>query len=191
MMHVVIDDRDAARAERACVSSAACDVVEQTEPHRAAAFRVMAGRPHHRHRRAIGSGHHALDRVDRGAGGEPRDFVRLGRRERVRVERHRATRCFRNATDVIGIVHARELLVGRGARRHDFGALPAPAIRDGIEHFGALRPFGMARRRLMLRKTVGVNQDDRQRIADCRLRDADCATVGPRGARGRARTPRR
>ena len=104
--------------------------------------------------------HHALDRVDRRAGGQQRDLVRLGRRVGVGIELPGASGRLRDLTQVLAIVDPRELLGGRRARRDDFGAALAPAVGDGVHDFGALGALGMAGRRLMFGETIGRDQDD-------------------------------
>ena len=53
-------------------------VVEQAEAHRAVGERMVPGRPHEAERRAVLAGEHAVDRVARRAGREPRDVERGG-----------------------------------------------------------------------------------------------------------------
>jgi hypothetical protein len=57
-------------------------------------------------------------------------------------------------------VHSRELFARGRPRRDDFRATRSPAIRDGVHHLGALRPFRMTGRGLMLGEALGVNEDD-------------------------------
>ena len=75
VVHVVVDDRHLVRAERPRVRRADGDVVEQAEPHRAAAFRVVPRRPHERRRRDVRRRHHPLDGIHHRAGGQERDLV--------------------------------------------------------------------------------------------------------------------
>ena len=65
------------------------DVVEQAEPHRPVGLGVMARRPDQRQRRLAGL-ERVTRRVDRRAGRQQRDLVRLRARERIGIEHHGA-----------------------------------------------------------------------------------------------------
>jgi hypothetical protein len=98
--------------------------------------------------------------VDGGARRQQRDLVRFGRCIRVGIERRRAAGGFRHPAQVLGSVHARELLVGRRTRRHDLDAPRAPASGDGIHDLGALGTLGVAGRRLMFGEAIGMHEED-------------------------------
>ena len=116
VVDVVVDDGDAGRAERARMRGGNRDVVEQAEAHRAVPFRVVARRPHQRHRRQMRRADHPLDGVDARARREQRDLVRFRRRVGVGIERRRAARRLRNPAQVLAVVDARQLLVASPAR---------------------------------------------------------------------------
>jgi hypothetical protein len=129
-------------------------VVEQAEPHRPIAFRMMARRPDQRQGGDVRRGHHPLHRVDGRARGQQRDLVRFGRRIRVRIERRRAVDRLRETAEVLGGMNARELLAARLARRDDLDAPRAPSSGHGVHDLGALGALGMARRRLVFGEAV-------------------------------------
>jgi hypothetical protein len=158
---------DLGRALARAVRGGDGDVVVETEAHRAIALGVVPRRPHRAHRGLVRIAHHALDRVDRRAGGEQRDFVRFRRRVRVRIQLRGLARPFRDPPQVVGAVDARQLLARRLARSDDLEAALAPARRDGVHDLGPFGPFGMPGRRLVLGEAVGVNQDDGH--SNCRL----------------------
>ena len=110
--------------------------------------------------------HHALRRVHRRAGGQPRDFIRVGRGVGVRIERHRLPGRFRNLRQVVIVVDAGELLACCERRRRHFHTAIPPACRDDIHRLGPLRALGMSGRRLVLDEPVRMNQDERHRRHD-------------------------
>ena len=85
--------------------------------------------------------------------------MRLGRRERVRVERDGPPRRGRNRRDVLGGVDARELLARGDVGRRDFPPSRPPAGGDDLHDFGALGALGVAGRHLMFHEAVGGDQD--------------------------------
>ena len=162
VMDVDVHDRDAIDTLSAQRRRSDRDVVVETESHRAFGFRVMAGRPHERERR-LACLPRVSGRVDSGAGGEHGHGVRLGAGERVRVEHRRPAGRRRDPIEVRRAVHALEFLARRRARRlHGTSAL---GERRGhrVEHFGAFRPLGMARRRDVFRELRRSKQDHGRR----------------------------
>src|SRR5690349_22900892 len=100
------------------------DVVEQTEPHGARAFGVVPrgtyqckGAP-----AFVLRVEDMIDGGDRRAGGKPRNLVAAGRGEGVRIESHGAAGRLAKKTDVIRIVHARELGLRRRHRSQHLAA---------------------------------------------------------------------
>ena len=129
VMDVPVDDRHSLDAERILrVTGRDRNVVEDAEPHRVAAQRVVAGRPDQR--KASG-----LDRRDRASCGQPRRFPGGRPGERVAVQPglfvDRGDRL-----DVCSVVGALDLLA---ARPHAF----APAAERLEEDREPLGPLGM------------------------------------------------
>src|SRR5262249_32913862 len=81
----------------------------------------------------------------------------------VRIQRHRLPRRLGNPAQVLGVVHASELLARGRARRDDLDALGLPALRHHFHDLGTLGPLWMARRRLVLGETIGMDEDDGHR----------------------------
>ncbi len=161
MMHVVVDDGHALRAQRAGVGGRNGDVVVDAEPHGPGALGMMAGRTHQRDRLQMRFPHDPLNRIDGRSRREPGDLGGFGRGVRVRIEHGRAAGGSGNALEIGRVVHAGELLVGRERRGHDLAALPPPFVRDHVHHVGALGALRMPGRRLMLGKSFGRDQDER------------------------------
>ena len=57
-----------------------------------------------------------------------------------------------NGVEVRRAMHEGQFIAGRGARFGDGTALGGPPLRHAIEHLGALRPLGVARRRHVMTK---------------------------------------
>ena len=123
VMHVVVDDGDACRAERARVRRGNRDVVEETESHRAVALGVVAGRPHERECPRMRVADHVFHGIDGGASSQQRDAHESAT---VNVSGSKDTARpavgEQSAADSRLVVNARELLVARGARRDDLSA---------------------------------------------------------------------
>ena len=167
VVDVVVDDGDLRGTLRAGVGGRNGDVVEQAEAHRAVALGVVSRRADHRHGGLVRSAHHPLDGVDGGAGGEQRDLVRFRRRVGVGIDLRGLAGGFRHPPDVFAIVHAGELLDRRRARCDDLGPLLTPRGGHRVHDLGPLGTLGMARRRLVLGESIGMNQD--HEVSSCRL----------------------
>ena len=128
-MDVPVDDRHSLDAERVLrVAGRDRDVVEDAEPHRVPAQRVVAGRADQRE----ASG---LDRRDRASCGEPRRFPGGRPGEGVAVQPRlfvdRGDRLdVRDVVDALDLLPARPYAAGRAAQR----------LEEDREPFG---PFGM------------------------------------------------
>ena len=106
VVHVVVDDRDPREPElRLRVARRDRHVVEHAEAHRAVGERVVAGRPDEREAAAI-------DRLQGDPGREHGSLPRRLGRDGVAVEEERQLDRLQER-EVIGRVHARQLLVRR------------------------------------------------------------------------------
>jgi hypothetical protein len=177
VVNVVVDDRDAIGAKRARMRGGNGDVVEETESHRPVALCMMAGRTDQGERAAVRSAHDALDSPDCGAGREKRDLVRVGRREGVGIERNRLSCGLRQLPHIVGVVDARELAVCRVPGSGDLGAAFAPPRCDHVHHFGALRPFRVTRRRVVIGES---RRGDENRRGESHRADSGFATAKTR-----------
>ena len=77
VVDIVVDDGDLRGTLGAGVRRRDGDIVVEAEPHRSIALGVVAGRAYQGDGPAVRPAHHALDRVNRGAGGQQRYFVGL------------------------------------------------------------------------------------------------------------------
>jgi hypothetical protein len=135
-------------------------VVVEAEAHRPAALGMVTRRSHQRDRRRIGSTHDAFDGVDRGAGGEQRDLVRLGRCEGVGIESDRLSGSLGDPAQILDVVHARQLFMCGRPRRYDFATAVPPAAGDHVHHLRAFRALGVPGRRLVFGERRRRNHDE-------------------------------
>ena len=135
------------------------DVVVEAEAHRAASLRVMAGGTDERERplwdppitRSTAS--MAAPAASSAISDDSGDVYVSG------VEGDGPACRPLDAIEMILVVHPRELLPRRLARRHNLAATLAPLARNDVHHFGAGGRFGMARRRLMFGEAFGRDQN--------------------------------
>ena len=157
-----------AAPERARVRRGDGDVVEEAEAHRPVALGVVAGRPHQRQDPRVRR---------RPSRARPRRPPRPPPAARPRRSPATCT-CPDRARSLPAVsamrrrysrvVHARELLARRLARRHDLAAAPAPLAGDDVHHLGALGPLGMAGRRLVFGEPL--RRDDDEDISQTAMR---------------------
>ena len=111
-----------------------------------------------------------IDGADRGAGGQARDVVRVRRREGIRVERHGASGGLPDQREVLGVVDAGDLGVGRRPRLLDRAALLPELGGHDLHHLESLDPLGMTGRRQMIgeegRREEGQRHDENSTVND-------------------------
>ena len=161
VVNVVVDDRHPREAARARVRRRHGNVVEQAEAHRTVPFGVMARRAHHHERpRARAPVQHVIDCGNRRARRQPRHVVRVGRRERVRVQCDGAPCRFPDQPDVLAIVNPTEIFVGCRPRLDHGASAPAELGGDDLHDLRALDPLRVARRRQMIRPAIGREESE-------------------------------
>jgi len=138
------------------------DVVKQAESHGPIALRMVTGRPDQRQRPSTGGAiEHVIDGCEDGPRGQARNVESLGRGKRIRVERRCPPGSLTDQPDVIRIVDAGELLIGRPSRLEHRAPAPAELTSDDLHHHMPFDPFRMAGWSEVIRKPRGGN--DRQR----------------------------
>ena len=115
VVHVPVDDRHALEAARARVRGRDRHVVEQAEAHGLRGPGVVPGRAQERDALGDGAVDHRVDHRDERPGGQPGDLDALCRHVGVGVEVASLAAQLAERLDEAGVVHASELVVGRGA----------------------------------------------------------------------------
>src|SRR5688572_22951508 len=145
MMDVVVHDGHAAQTTRTSRRRSDRDVVEEAEPQRAIALRVMAGWPDQRQRSRAGIAiKDVFDRANRRTGGQIRRRERAGRGERIRIQSHRTASSLFDGGEIVGVVNTCDLPIGHTPRRLDVASALAELGGDDLHHLEALDTLGMA-----------------------------------------------
>ena len=173
VVHVPVDDRDALEASRARVRGRDRHVVEQAEPHRLRGPGVVPRRAQERDALGDGAVDHRVDHRDERPCRQPGDLDALCRHVGVGVQVASLAAQLAERLDEAGVVHASELVIGRGAG--------LDAIEEGP---GGRRPL---RRRLARRSAArgapGGGRGERAGRSAGRRRPGARRPSGPLAAR--------
>ena len=145
VMQVPIHDQDTAQAEpRAQILRAHGHAVEQTEPHRAVAFGVVARRAYQGEAVVHLAFHDRVQHAQQPAAGQQCGLVRPRTDARIRVERRgRLSGRRRHAPDQAGVVNQRDFLMGGEPGREPHEPRAPIRLHAAQQAADPVRAFGM------------------------------------------------